>query len=189
MPKNRILTLALFLSRLAYGLCIAFYLGFLFVMVHSTFQPASYQLVEVSQAFRTGYGLNDIHFYFDAARAPADGIFLADLNSGMRLWLLIRGTAFFLLTFLIITYLIRILQSVQALKTFYEANIRHFRKIGWYALAGFVLSSFNFVLQGGTTSLRLDLAFGPLGVSLAAFILSEIFKEGKQLLDDQNSII
>ncbi len=82
-----------------------------------------------------------------------------------------------------------ILNSVNSLKTFEKDNIISFRKIGKYLLIYFIVTSYYvFRFKEGSTS-TLDINFTPLLLIFLCFILSEIFKEGNSLKQENELTI
>ncbi|MDZ7774078.1 MAG: hypothetical protein U5K31_15245 [Balneolaceae bacterium] len=64
------------------------------------------------------------------------------------------------------------------------------QSIARLAFAGFLLGCFNFSLfEGSNPHLQLGIALGPLMLSLGSLVLAEIFKEGRQLLEEQDLIV
>jgi hypothetical protein len=82
-----------------------------------------------------------------------------------------------------------ILNSVNSLKTFEKDNIISFRKIGKYLLIYFIVTSYYvFRFKEGSTS-SLDINLTPLLLIFLCFILSEIFKEGNSLKQENELTI
>ncbi len=82
-----------------------------------------------------------------------------------------------------------ILNSVNSLKTFEKDNIISFRKIGKYLLIYFIVTSYYvFKFKEGSTS-SLDINLTPLLLIFLCFILSEIFKEGNSLKQENELTI
>ena len=83
----------------------------------------------------------------------------------------------------------KILNSVNSLKTFEKDNIISFRKIGKYLLIYFIVTSYYvFRFKEGSTS-SLDINLTPLLLIFLCFILSEIFKEGNSLKQENELTI
>lgn len=189
MKRNKIISAAILLSRIFILLCAVLFLTFTITTIYWHFNADAFANVEVTNSFKAGFGVNDIRVYPVNTPKPADGIFLSELNYGMIYWLYLRGAFFFTLTVLILRKIILILRSINTLQTFYQDNIKHFQAIAQYAFLAFLLSCFNFSYLNGNSEISFKFAFTPLAFALGALVLAEVFKEGKQLLEDQNLII
>ena len=79
------------------------------------------------------------------------------------------------------------IESVKELKTFQETNVLSFRKIGKYVLIIFIITCYSaLTFQNGRIS---GFYFTPnlLILSLLAYIMAEIFKEGNNL-EEENKL-
>jgi len=97
----------------------------------------------------------------------------------------IKMSLIFILSFCSVKEFQKVIESVKSIKTFQERNIISFRRIGKYVLIIFILmsySSFKFQL-GGMSGFYIS--FELLILSLLAFIMAEIFKEGNSLMEEQ----
>lgn len=189
MEGNKVLRYSILLCR---GLLVLIYV-FMGVTVTGAiywhFDPAFFSQVEVTEGFRPGYGLGGFHVYLSGNQPPESAILLSETSYVMMYWLLIRGVFFYVLTIVIIKKIIRILESIRSLKTFYMDNIRHFRTLARYAFLGFIVSSVNFSYFDDELSILIGTAFGPLLVAAACMVLAEIFEEGRNLMEDKNLIV
>ncbi|WP_423738471.1 DUF2975 domain-containing protein [Christiangramia lutea] len=75
-----------------------------------------------------------------------------------------------------------IISSVKEFRTFHQINIVAFKKIGKYCLLIFFLSIFNFWRIGDYSRASISVYLTPILLSLLAFFLSEIFKEGRGIM-------
>lgn len=187
MANNKIITSAIGLSHLVFGALILFYLFFVVSFIHSILAPELYQQVILTQSFKAGWGINHIRICTDCA-TPTD-IVLGNLENSMRLWLFLRGSVFFVLACLITHKIRQILRSIRQLQTFYASNITHFKILAGYGAVAFVFSTFNCFWQAGAVSWHFTFPLGWLVFSAACLVLSEIFKEGKLLVEDNASIV
>lgn len=189
MERNKILYFARFLTRFILILCFLFFTILVITIIYWHADPKAFSNVDVTHSFKAGFGVNNIRILFPAVQASSGTILLSDLNHAMIYWLFIRASLFLLLATFIIKRILLILKSIHNLTTFYSRNIRHFQEIASYAFLAFLLSCFNFSYLEGQFNLSIDLPFAPLSFAVSALVLAEIFKEGKQLLEDQNMII
>jgi len=82
-----------------------------------------------------------------------------------------------------------VIRSVKRVQTFVSGNILLFRKIGFMLLLVCFISGFNVVSYGDTTLYGVYIHTSPLVLALCAFTLSEIFKEGNALLEENRGTI
>ncbi len=187
--QNKTIRLASILGKLLIGICCLLYLSFLIAFVYWHFDQTAFQLVDLNDAFKAGYGVNGVQYYQHSAQLPSNAVPMSELSPGMMYWLFFRISIFVALTILITRSALRIVHSIGSLKTFYQDNIRHLRTIALYGFIAFVFSTFNFLSFEGQSNLFLKTAFGPLVLSVGALVLAEVFREGKNLLEEQNLII
>lgn len=187
MNKNTIIANAMLLCRVIFYLLIAFFAGFIIVLLHSSFSPETYQNWVLTEAFKAGWGIGEFRIC-EACGGPND-VVLGEMPAAAKWWLGLRGTLFFVLMALIIRTFIKIINSVKSLNTFYRGNIQHFRQLARYGGLAFLLSAFNFSMLGGSWQLHLTLPFGPLLFTAACLVLAEVFREGEALAEDKASIV
>ncbi|WP_035479288.1 DUF2975 domain-containing protein [Gelidibacter mesophilus] len=83
----------------------------------------------------------------------------------------------------------KIIKSVKNLATFQNMNFKSFRRIGQYVFIYFLLSSFYSYEFGFNSYIGFIPSLTPLTVTLVAFIMAEIFKEGNLLMEDKELTI
>lgn len=165
----------------------ALFLLFLFAILHSLISPESYSHVDLSEAFDPGFGINGMRIRGDNKQITLD---LAEVSVGMKIWLLIRGIIFMGVILLIARHMLKVLSSIQTLKTFYNANVTHFRRMTIYAFVGVLFSSFNFYdTPGEGAEFMFTIPFGPLAFALLLGVVTVVFKEGNRLMEDQKLFV
>jgi len=189
LSRNKILYYSDLLATGVYYLILFLFLVFLAFIASSYFIPEALAPVTLNNPFNPGYGTVGLQLHPSVKNVPENAFQLSDLNGAMLAWMIIRQAFFVWITILIIKRIKKVIKSVEALKTFYQENIKHFKQIAKLAFVGFVFSCFNFSYIDGDFSFRLKIIWGPLILSMLCLLLTEIFKEGKQLLEDKNSII
>ncbi len=99
--------------------------------------------------------------------------------------------ALLIIYLLISQVIIQILRSLKSFKAFVEENIARFKRIASLSLAAFFLNllQVRVITDNKDLNLSWDFELSYLIFMFAALILSEIFKEGKQMADEQNSIV
>lgn len=187
---NRIISIALVVSKALIWVAIALFVAFTIMIIHWHFNPEAYAYIDVSKAFKAGFGVNvDIKLSESSKNAAINAVWMSELNHGMVYWIFIRSSFFLIISILILQKVIKVLQSIKSLKTFYKDNIIHFQQMAKLAFVAFLLSCFNIDYHDGEYGFHLKSAFGPLIFALACLVLAEIFKEGRRLLEDQKLIV
>lgn len=85
--------------------------------------------------------------------------------------------------------MIEIFNSIIDLETFYDGNIKAFKKLVVLGLVVSVIAAFNFGFADGETMWNFTIPFRPLIYTSICLVMSEVFKEGKNLLEESRSII
>ncbi len=123
-------------------------------------------------------------------RGPnAEGITFNQIGSTMVLWLVIRTSIFFVLVWLALKEVIKILIAIRQERTFFSENISHFQRLGTIGFLFSLFSLFNFGTINEQTTFYFAIPFEPILFSLGAWVLAEIFREGGKFREDSNSII
>jgi len=187
MKRNPVLQLALLVIRVYIILYISFYILFLGLFIYWHINPGAFDKVDISSGYKAGISIRDIRLV-SSERSP-DMIVLSEVSHPMFYWLFLRMTFFFLLGFLILQRLKRVIRSIHSLNTFYEGNIRHFKSIGFLFLIMAALGFFNYYSDGTVSRLQLTIPFTPLLLGMAGFVMAEVFAEGKSLTEDKNLIV
>ena len=164
---------------------IALFVG---VWLHWMVDPMAYVEWEVVNDPSAAFTMDRLNICNPCTNG-ADPIGLNELPDFIRYWILFRMLFFSVLFYLFIRKILEILTSMQSINTFYEGNIGYFKSLSRYAIFGWVVSCISFSFQDGRIGMTLQLNFGLLLFAIACSLLSEVFKEGKILLDDKNMII
>ncbi len=85
----------------------------------------------------------------------------------------------------ILQEIINIFQSVLNLEAFRRGNMHSFKKIALYSFTIFMVSLFSFIQSPEGLLYMFDFYFIPLFIMIGAVCLSEIFKEGNRLFEDE----
>lgn len=188
MYQNKVIGYGIWLSWVIYGLCIFFFLLLTLVTIYWHINMEAFSRVEVSEALKAGYGIKDFRIISNIDPSN-NAVLLSELNHGMIYWIYARGVFFFGITLLMVRKIISVLHSIKNLETFYSDNIEHFRVLARLGFIAFLVSCINFSYLNGELHISLSIVFGPLFFSVSCLILSEVFREGKTLLEDNNMII
>ena len=206
MKKNTLLSIAIVICKFIRVLYVLIFLIFTGFFVHLQISPSYYDQVDFNSE------LNYKGFYLKGYKKANDGIFtisryekskytigdnkvledsevytLSKLNTFSLYCNFIKFSAVLFLSFLCFSEFQKVIESVKELKTFQETNVLSFRKIGKYVLIIFIITCYSaLTFQNGRIS---GFYFTPnlLILSLLAYIMAEIFKEGNNL-EEENKL-
>ncbi|MBO3697752.1 DUF2975 domain-containing protein [Roseivirga sp. E12] len=184
---NKTISYAKNLCYLIYGLNIIIFVIFLGAMTYSLIQPQALDNVIITDSVKSGVGFGNVKIC--SACSVEGDVLLSDINTFSKLWLLARGSAFFLILFLVVNRILRILRSVASREAFYGGNIQNFKKMATYGFIATVISTFNFFYLHGIAQWHFTLPLAPLSFAIGCLVLAEVFKEGESLVEDKESII
>ncbi len=185
MSKNKIIQVSIWLTRSVIFLIGLALLLFTVLVIHWHFDKTFYQHWYLKNEFNAGLDSLAIHI----SGKESIGISLSELNNIMMYWLLLRNVVIMILVVIILFKVVRFLKSVRKVKTFYDENIRTFQVIARISFLLAAISFVNFGTVDGVTTTHFMLPYRPLLFAFGALVLSEVFKEGKALLEDSKSII
>jgi len=193
MKKNSLLNIALFILKIGQILCIVSFVLLLGTLTYSKLTP------EVASKIQIHYESKNIHFNLrdsvndtvispehDKTITPSDYVTLDQLTTGIILLLSLQKSILLLLLYLGLKAFRKVIASVKNIKTFQQENVNAFRKIGKYAFFYFFIGSYSYygAMELSQRSANLDLS--PLIITLLAYILAEIFKEGNKLVKENS---
>lgn len=188
MTKNTLLNIAIVICKFLRLFYIVIFLIFTGGFVHYQMSPSSYHDVDVkintSSLFETGIS-KSYKIHVDG-KVPEDfEVFTLNKLKYTSLYFnFIKLSVVLLFSFLCIKEFQNVIESVKEINTFQEQNVTSFRKIGKYLLVIFVLMSYSsFTFQQGGIS-GFDISFTLIILSLLAYIMAEIFKEGNNLSEE-----
>ncbi len=187
MNNRKVFQWAWGLSQVLTTVLVFSFALFIGSLTYSFLRPTAFQSVIIDEAFQAGYGINNIKIC--KLCDPSQHLFLSELNSPMKIWLLLRGSVFFILTLLMLRSFKKILLSIKASLPFYHENIKAFQKLAQYGFLASFFSAFNFIYLAGDSDWHFTIPFGALAFSIACLILADIFKTGQALVEDKNSIV
>lgn len=82
-----------------------------------------------------------------------------------------------------------VIRSVMQIQTFVSSNIASFKKIGFSLFMAFIIAGFQIVSYKESMLYGIYLHPSLLVISLLSYTLSEIFKEGNALLEENKGVI
>lgn len=184
MERNKALKQATWVCKAFRFLIPVAILAGTIVLIHWHFDPGFYANVKVTEAG---------NIYWRGPKA-GEAKFPGELSLSEFLpftiyVLYLQGVVRFIVLFLIVSALERVIRSVKSLETFRTENSSLFRQIGKYFLFLFWISAFRFEARGDLSNMHTDITFDadltPLILMLAAYVLAEIFKEGNKLYEEE----
>ena len=184
MKRNRVISAAKDVSTILIFISIIIYLLFLIAIIHWHFDPSFYNNFNVTEYLEPPKGLKIIYFNIHEYE-----INLSNVSYGMVYWFAIKFTIICFLYIAILRKGLKILNSIKSLNIFYSENVKNFRTIGKYALIIFSINSIYFYIGNEYKSYGIVLSLEILLLSLASFIIAEIFAEGKLLQEEKEQII
>ena len=114
---------------------------------------------------------------------------LIDWNIESLYFNYLKFTAILILLFLSINQFITVLKSVRELETFHQTNVEAFKKIGKYFIIIGALSIFDYWEFNNYAVSSFSISLNIFFIALIAFILAEVFKEGNNLLEENQLTI
>ncbi len=187
MVQGKILSYSKGLFWVFMVLYVGSFILLLGLMAYWHINPTDFGNVDITSGFEAGFGVSRITF--SPENIPPRAIVLSEISYAMAWWLILRNTLFFVLGLLILLRIRSILQSFQSLQLFYETNIQHLRQIGQLFLIIAGLSFINFYAAEGDVQIDLTLPLASLLAAAGGFLMSEVFREGYALAEDQKSIV
>lgn len=179
---------AIILSKVLMTLTLIAIIGASAFWAYWTLSPetfANWTLCDKSESNGTFFNM---YICFDGLEGEARSI--NELSSFYKFWMFFHLILTLSIYYLIIREVKAVLNSMKSLNTFYEGNIRHFKVLARLAFIGWMVSIFSFYEStNGHPTLSLDFSIGMLILAMAFSLLSQVFQEGKILLDDKTMIV
>lgn len=183
--NNQTIRLAIWVTRISKVLLVLFYTIMMAIIIYWFIEPASFIEWELTAPLSPG----SMGFRFNQTTAGT-GVPMDELSRTTMTWLAIRATLFFVLVWLGLGRVLKVLLSVKANQTFFRENVRHFQQLSTIGILFTILSAFNFGgAEGGGVHVNFSIPFIPLLFTLGCYVLAEIFREGGRLREDSSSII
>ncbi len=187
MQTNKTLKWSNILCNVIIVVNIIMFTSLTLLVISSFFTNKFSNYVALIDGVKAGFGTTNLKFIaFDTEKV----VVLSDLTLLMKIWFIVRNLIFTIIIIRGILIVKKIIASIKTLNTFYSGNTTYFKKLaqlGWIAT---FFSAFNILTgQNDYSVLHFTIPFGPIAFALACLVLSQVFKEGKSLLDDKNSII
>jgi len=190
VTRNRLLNVMLFIST---SFCILLLLTQLFVTVifvhwhidRDFYSQFSFTILDWNAFFKITHTETSV---IGKAIGHVPTI-LSNISRLSFYFLFLQLSAITLLTLAAVREFITVIRSVKQIRTFVSSNIESFRKIGFRLLLVFIFSGFHVMTFGNTALFGIYLHVTPLIMAVLSYTLSEIFKEGNALLEDNKGTI
>ncbi len=193
MKRNKLLNVALVVTKAIQALIILVLVILVIAFVHIHFSKDDYKGVQIS--IQNG----NLSMYeskgdnIETAPAPSytsdKKVYLKDLNLFSFYFTFLQIVFSMALCFLIAQQVIRILKSVQEFQPFAEGNIKAFKRIGYYCLSIAIVNCFRFLITQNSSSITFSIDYFLLIFMLVVFVLAEIFREGLKLYEQDKLTI
>lgn len=189
MNKNTLLNIANFLCqfyKVIIGIAIIITTT---IFIHFQFDRDSYEEWKIEQPESDSPIRYETTKVVGSSPIGDQKLKLSNWRIGSLYFSYLKFIAILILNYLIISQFGRVLKSVRTLETFHQTNVEAFRKIGYYSLVIAGLSTFNYWAFGDYVKSSFSISVNTLLLSLLAFILAEIFKEGNNLMEENQLTI
>lgn len=163
------------------------FIAFLLVIIIWFLNRELFENAVLTSGFKAGVGSFNVSF--NNKMEYLRGIPFDELSPTLMVWLGIRTTSFFLLGWMIIRQIDKIIQSIVSMEVFYENNVVGFQRIAHISLCIAVLASFNIFWNERGFDLDFTVPFVPLLASVGCYLLAVIFEEGRRLSDENRAIV
>ena len=190
MQINFTLRFSALLCMLAYVVLTVSFLGVTGIFIHMQIHPEYYVSWNATAIFSPTVFMKTIIEKWNTAPSTDSGLFSIGNIKWYSMYLnCLQILARLMLIFFAVREFHNIIRSVAFIETFHRKNIGSFRKIGQYMFGLFILSGF-ITLDASEASFRgYAIHFTPIILSAIAYMMSEIFRQGNQLLDENQLTI
>ena len=184
MKKNKLLNIAIIICKLLQIFYVFVFIVLTGILIHYQTSPASYKEIK--------FDTKNISFNIDYPETSEEKLInesnhLNEIKNSSLFLNYFQFSIILLFIFLSVKEFNKIINSVKNLQTFQNNNVNSFRKIGKFIFMIFLLMSFSLTPIKEVSKVGFHIEFTPLILTLLAFILAEIFKEGS-LLKQENDL-
>ena len=187
MNKNTLLNIASFICKL-----INFFLLFALIAITAVFMH-----LQIDREFYEGWKMEkpvkgktiQIEKTLGELENDPNSVYVTNWKTASLYFNYLKFTGILLFIFLAVREFNSVMKSVKNLKTFRKNNVRAFRRIGFYCIVIAGFSWFNYwdFTNYHRAGFQIDTNY--LLLALLAFIFAEIFKEGNQLMEENQLTI
>ena len=184
MNKNTLLSIASVFCDISKAIIGITLIGTTLFLIHFHIRPSAYNDFKITKPENSSFLKFETENSTGKEQVDFEQMKLTDWKTGSLLFTYFQYASMLILIYLSIHQFSAVLKSVKKLKTFQKTNEIAFRRIGYYCLAIFFLSFLTYWEFGDYSKSNISISFNPLAFALFAFILSEIFKEGNKLKEE-----
>ena len=189
MNRNSLLNIANFFCQLfKFSIAVSIII-ITTVFIHFQFDRGSYNEWKLEKPTYDSMIHIETESYVGQKPIREEKLKLSDWNTESLYFNYLKFTAILILLYLSINQFRTVLKSVRKLETFHQTNVTAFKKIGNYCLLIGGLSVFNYWKFSNHAISSFSIPFIILFVALISFILAEIFKEGNNLVEENQLTI
>jgi hypothetical protein len=190
MSKNKLLSIVLFISNLFLVTLMLLLVALTVIMIHWNIDREFYSNVPIpifgQKTFLSLVSVKSSSVGTVLTRSSAT---LNNVSMISLLILYIQLASVGVLTILSLQEFNRVIRSVRKVQTFVVNNVRSFKRIGFYMFWVFVLTGIQYTTYKESSLFGLYLHLPELMISIVALTMSEVFKEGNALLEDNRGTI
>jgi hypothetical protein len=187
MERNKLLRYSLYFCRLLQVIQVAAILLLTGILIHWHFDPDYYAGIKFDGTLH--YSLNRLGLISSEIPDSDKVVFLNKIRPFFFYLIFLKNVGVILFTWIIIREFGKVIRSLQQLETFRSRNVESFRRIARGLLVIFILSGVTFMVVGNTGDFTFNFDLTLAFLTLVAFILAEIFKEGNRLYEEEQLTI
>lgn len=189
MSNNSLLKISYFLCHFSKIICGITIIAVAAIFIHFQINPSSYGEFPINISDSPSIFRIDTESYKGGKVIDINDLKLTSWNTASLYFTFLQYIASLILIYLSIDEFKKILLSVKKLETFRNTNVNAFRKIGFYCLLISFLNIFSYYEFGDYSKITFSISLNALPFALLAFILAEVFKEGNNLLEENQLTI
>jgi len=189
MNKNILLTIGAVLSNITKTILVLVFFAITIFFIHFQLKPSSYADVKINIPEDASILKFEIEDRVRHKPVALEYVKLTHWITGSMVFTYFQYSLIFLLLYLSLHEFDVVLGSGKKLETFKQTNHLAFRKIGFYCIAITIISLVSSWQFGDYSKSSFSVSFRTLAFALFAFILSEIFKKGNQLMKENKLTI
>ncbi len=190
MQINFTLRFSALLCMLAYVVLTVSFLGVTGIFIHMQIHPEYYASWDLTKIFSSATYLQSYLEKWNTQPATDQELFSVQNMKWYSLAInYLQIISQLLLIFFGIREFHRIIRSVESFETFHKKSIDSFAKIGRYMFCYFILSGLVIISAREAHFRGYAIHFTPLILSVLAYMMAEVFRQGKQLLDENQLTI
>lgn len=191
MNKNKVLNSILFISKFFCVLLILFMVILTIVLIHWHINPEFYARIPIQALnYQTLITFTSVHTSTPLEQDSVTYLPTIDKIGYLSMYFVyLQFIAIMLLILIATREFIGVINSVKRIQTFVSGNIDSFKKISLSFLLVFFISGFQIISFTHGIFYGWYVHVAPVIVALISYTLSEVFKEGNALLEENRTTI